>query len=248
MNQRPTCYYHATDEINSMELCDQNTKFVGSLYLMCNNAHVLKFYRNPNGTLAADSVSTIFNSLKCKYKTFFQYTPSKVFEHFHYTLNFLTTEYYYGAAYSIRTLAERLIYDNYGTRVYYEDEVINSDDPRIEEISNNIKDIGFKPFIILLESSKTRNRVKKGKTFKHDPKQLEQAQKAVSKITAHPALFTSLNTLDFNKIIDVADKTSPVLHGRTQMNSVLAYELLKDTLEVYTNYFKKCKKWGVNYV
>ena len=57
------CYYDQGDRITCLEACDSNSRYYGGMYFMCENKHVLKFYRNTDGTITKDTLSDYFESL-----------------------------------------------------------------------------------------------------------------------------------------------------------------------------------------
>lgn len=249
-----SCYYNSGDSISSLEICDSGSNYYGEMYFMCENKHVLKFYRNIDGTISKDSLSDYFDTFYEKYKLFFQSTPPKVSIHYEYVTNFMTTEYYYGAAYGIRTLTERIIYENYGVYFFSNSEQLYdpSNKDKIIEISKTINSIGFNKMIILLMSEKERKNVLKSVDFYADldlkGKSLEYAKNVSKEVEDNLNNNIFLNKEEFKTLQDVYNKASIALHGREPWDSAITSENLEKILGFYQVYFARGNEWRTIYV
>lgn len=247
------CYYNKGDSITSLEACNSNSNYCGEMFFMCENKHVLKYYRNPDGTVDKDSLSDYFDSLSEKYPLFSTLTPNEVYIHFEYVRNFMVTEYFFGAAYSIRTLAERIIYENYGIYLFSDAPKLSgySDSNEIVEISNKIKKINFGILITLLMSEKSRKEVLKSKDECKKPRLkgegLEYAKIVSGKINSNLTNNIFLRKEEFQLLQQVFEDTSGTLHGRAPMDSSKASENLEKVLNFYQTYFEKGNEWRTLY-
>lgn len=247
------CYYNEGDSIPSLEICDSGSKYIGEMYFMCENKHVLKYFKNPDGTIVKDSLSVYFDSFNEKYPLFFSSTPNEVFIHFEYIRNFMITEYFAGAAYSIRTLAERIIYENYGVYLFSNKQNLSnySDIKDIEDISEMINMINFGILLTLLMSSRSREKVLKSNDQCKKPrlggKGLQYAKNASQKINDNSSDNIFLKKEDFRLIQEVYDATSAALHGRKPMDSSSASENLEKVLKFYQAFFNNGNKWRTLY-
>lgn len=247
------CYYDKGDSVRSLEVCDSDSDYLGEMYFMCENKHVLKFFRNPDGTLDKDSLSEYFDSFSPKYPLFFKLTPNRVFIHFENVRNFMVTEYFYGAAYSIRTLAERIIYENYGVYLFSSQPRLSnhSDRNEIEDISNKINKINFGILLTLLMSANSRDNVLASANECRNPNLkgdgLDYAKTASEKINSNPSDNIFLRKEDIKLLQEVYEGTSPALHGRVPMDSSSASENLEKVLKFYQAYFGKGNEWRTIY-
>ena len=247
------CYYNKGDSIASLEVCNSGSVYIGEMYFMCENKHVLKYYKNPDGTIVSDSLSNYFDSFNEKYPLFFKSTPIEVFIHFEYIRNFMITEYFSGAAYSIRTLAERIIYENYGVYLFSNKQKLSdySDKGDITDISEIINKINFGKLITLLMSSRSREKVLNSNNqcddLKLNGEGLKYAKNASQKINGNSCNIIFLKKKDFQLIQEVYDATSPALHGRHQMDSSRASENLEKVLKFYQAYFENGNEWRTLY-
>jgi len=242
------CYYNKGDRITSLEVCDSNSSYLGEMYFMCENKHVLRFYRNTNGSISKDSLSDYFDSLQQKYQLFFQNLPSNIFMHFEYVRNFMVTEYWYGAAYSIRTLAERIIYENYGVYFFSNKQKLSniSDKKEIEGISEKIRDINIHKLLLLLRHEDKRRELLVNNSVKDldlSENGLKYAKIMCKKIDANKTSSIFLDPDKYKLLLNVIDATSPALHGRIPMDSSKASANLEKTLEFYQAYFEKGNQW-----
>lgn len=255
MNKIPQidCYYNKGDSIRSLEICNSESNYLGEMFFMCDNKHVLKFFRNPNGTLDKDSLSDYFDSFSQKYPLFFKESPNEVFIHFEYVRNFLVTEYFYGAAYSIRTLAERIIYENHGVYLFSSKPKVSnhSDRNEIEEVSNKINKISFGILLTLLMSADSRKEVLDSSEACRNPKLsgegLKYAKIACKKINTNTTDSIFMEKAKIQFLQDSYNKTSAALHGRIPMDSSKASENLENVLKVYQAYFEKGNDWRTIY-
>jgi len=247
------CYYDQGDRITCLEVCDSNSGYYGEMYFMCENKHVLRFYRNTDGSISKDSLSAYFDSLQQKYQLFFQNSPSKIFMHFEYVRNFMVTEYWYGAAYSIRTLAERIIYENYGVYFFSNKQELSniSDEKEIEDISEKIRLINSPKLLRLLREEDKRREVlgpnSEKNSLKLRGKGLEYAKIMCNKIDANKTSSIFLDPDKYKLLLDVFNDTSPALHGRIPMDSSKTSHNLGKTLEFYQAYFEKGNQWRTIY-
>jgi len=253
-SQKIYCYFEPADSISSFELKNPNSSFAGEVYLMCDNKHVLKYIRNPDGSVYPDQVSNTLISLKDKYPKFFSNNiADDIMEHYNYALYFITTEYWSGAAYSIRMLLERLIYDNYGPYFFSEKYYLNfkTDREELENIYSGIGEIGFLYFITTIFSDRFRKHIKEGKI----PNSLK------GKDHARDNLMRMINKIDQdinNKIFTIIkeyyqdfktqyDNLSAGLHPRTPIDRADAEKALDVVLAGYQSYFSNGNTWRVKY-
>jgi len=256
------CYFEPTDSISSFELVNSNSTFIGGVYLMCDKGHVLKYYRGPHGSIEPDAVSTTIERLKDKYPMFFKSNiPADVMEHYFYAISFITTEYWAGAAYSIRTLLERLIYDNYGPYFFSGNSYLNfkTDKDELKKIYSRIGNIGFQLFVdtILSESTKeeikkVNDEIKKGK--KPDTnrgikigKNLNDLMIMINKIEDDPANEIILDQNQYQEFQSQYNVLSEGLHPRTPIGSPEIDKALNVVLNGYQSYFNKNNTWRVKY-
>ena len=249
MRQGINCYYQDTDKILSLELCDDQSTYIGEIYLMCENKHVIKYYRNPDKTLDPDSKSSYFSELLTDFPHFLKGTPYDVFVHFEYLRNFITTEYWYGAAYSIRVLLEKLIYDNFGTYLFGSKPTLSSkaNKTELEEISKKIDQVGFGRLLGILGDEKFRDDIKQGiyKKLKND--NLSLAIKAIAKIDSDPTNRIYLSHEDYKDFQTQYAILSAGLHPRAPIDLPTAEIALGTVLKGYEDYFVKNNTWMVSY-
>ena len=249
MRQDINCYYQDTDKILSLELCDDQSTYIGEIYLMCENKHVLKYYRNSDKTLDPDSISAYFSELKTHFPHFLKDTPYDVFVHFEYVRNFITTEYWHGAAYSIRVLLEKLIYDNFGPYLFGSKPKLSSkaDKPELEEISKKIDQVGFSRLLGILGVEKFRDEIKQGRDKKLKNNNLSLAKEVIEKIDRDPTNRIYFPPEDYENFQRQYSMLSAGLHPRTPIDLPQAESALEIILKGYEDYFVKNNSWKVLY-
>jgi hypothetical protein len=252
-SQSIKCYFQETDSIRSLELNNPSSNFGGEVYLMCDNKHVLKYIRNPDGYVYPDPVSNTLEYLKDKYPEFFSSNiADDVMEHYNYAFYFITTEYWPGAAYSIRTLLERLIYDNYGPYFFSEKYYLNfkTDKEELENINSRIGTIGFLYFIITILSDTFREDIKEGKI----PNSLigkngarDDLMKMIIKIENDRKNKIFINEEHYEEFKTQYKRLSEGLHPRTPIDRGEAERALNVVLAGYQSYFNNGNTWRVKY-
>jgi len=267
-NDKIYCYFEPTDLISSFELIDPTSSFAGEVYLMCDNKHVLKYIRNPDGFVYQDQVSNTLKSLKDKYPKFFSNNVADdIMDHYNHALYFITTEYWAGAAYSIRTLLERLIYDNYGPYFFSEKDYLNfkTDKKELEKINSEIGGIGFQLFLETIVSENRKEKIKEvhdkiEKGDKVEPDESDDEIKFSKIVRHHDYLMEMINKIEDdldNKIFLDKDQyknfqtqygvLSKGLHPREPIGSPEADKALNVVLEGYQSYFNNGNTWRVKY-
>lgn len=249
MRQRINCYFEDTDNIYSLELCDDQSTYSGEIYLMCENRHVLKYTRNIDKTLDPDPTSAYFSEYKTYFPHFLSDTPEDVLVHFEYVRNFITTEYWHGAAYSIRVLLEKLIYDNYGPYFFGSKPKLSSkaDKSEVEEISKKIDHVGFSRLLGILGEEKLRNQIKQGTYTKLKDNNLELAEEVIAKIDSDPTNRIYFPSEDYAHFQKQYSMLSAGLHPRTPIDLSSAEKALEIVLKGYEDYFVNKNSWAVLY-
>ena len=256
---KPTCYFQKTDPIKSLELCNPHTNYIGEFYLMCDKKHVLKYYRNPDGTNTPDNISITLVDLRKNYTEFFSSNiPDDVMEHYNYALYFITTEYWSGAAYSVRTLLERLIYDNYGPYFFSKKPYLSfrTDKKELEKIYSTIGEIGFHLFLNTILSESIREKIKNINNKKKQPvssydKKIKNNLNAlmiiIKKIEDNPTNNIFLDKNRYKEFQEQYNDLSKGLHPRTPIGNTEISKALNVVLAGYHSYFKKGNTWRVKY-
>jgi len=261
LRQQIYCYFERKDSINSFKLIEPDSNFIGGVYLMCDKGHVLKYYRRPGGSIVPDVVSTTIIRLEEKYPMFFKSNiPAEVMEHYFYAINFITTEYLAGAAYSIRTLLERLIYDNYGPYFFSEKNYLNSktDKEELEGIYSKIGNIGFYYFIKTIMDNEFRDEIKeksdkiqKGMISKPNTNRgnndIDNLMIMIKKIEDNQGNKIFIEEEHYKKFNIQYDKLSAGLHPRTPINSSEVENALEVVLAGYQRFLEKGNTWRVKY-
>lgn len=249
MRQGINCYFQDTDNIYSLELCDDQSTYIGEIYLMCENKHILKYTRNRDKTLDPDSISAYFSEYKIYFPHFLSHTPEDVLVHFEYVRNFITTEYWEGAAYSIRVLLEKLIYDNYGPYFFGSKPKLSSkaDKSELEEISKKIDHVGFNRLLGILEDEKIKDDIKQGIYKKLKDDNLSLAKAVIAKIDSDPTNSIYFPPEDYKNFQKQYSMLSAGLHPRTPIDLSQAEKALEIILKGYEDYFNKNNSWGVLY-
>ena len=261
------CQIDSGDDVPLVQIALKGLNSSGTLnqfFVVCEKKHITKFIVNPS-TIVAEKGSNVIDpeggidihELKKDYSKFFEYTPQNVSLYFDQFLNFYTLEYWDNAALALRILYEKIVYDNFGGWVFYPDlKKLNICSDEILAINENIKTLGFGPFIQFLVSSGFKDDIQKavnsGETQVihrkkvYDEKRFKILSEANKNYPASDSkikkLIGNLQTLQSNY-----EKLSPAVHGRTLITSPELENICKDALIMYQLFFEDNNSWGVEY-
>lgn len=250
------CHVSGTDTIPVAHLIEDQISFIGQVLIFCENKHVLSYLKNPGYTnFESSSVTDYYETLLTNYPKFFEKVEDEVFEEFTNVINFLQLEYWNGASFAIRSLAETLVYNNYGVRAWFGNAALKSktEKEKIDLVYENIKNLGFDTFMtIVISETVKRNLLEKSddyakSRYKLTDSRLDLARKAAENLSTLRVARLGLEKSTLQHMKDSFALLSPIVHSRGIVDVSNINTSLENILNAYEEFYENDNRWGVIY-
>ena len=260
------CQIDDTDQIpfTKVSIYRYNSKkMFTDFYAVCEKKHITKYIINPpqissdpSDIIAkANGLQSSLEDWKKNYPSFFRNTIGRIYSYFEQFVNYFTLEYLDSASFSLRTLYERIVYENFGVWVFYPNlPSIHRSSSEYKCVNEKIKKLGFQIFILVLISSNFRKKISNNKQscIEYKGKEYEgERLKILREITENTINYKQIG----NEIISQKqnlqnlqhdyDPLSSSVHGYKPISSVDLQSICEHVLKMYNDFFNNSNSWGV---
>lgn len=227
-------------------------------YVICENKHITHYLINPKVSPKPEDYITMENELqydlqkwKKDYPSFFHNAIDRIYSYFEQFVNYFTLEYLGSASFSLRTLYERIVYENFGVWVFYPNlPNIGITGKAYEDINDSITSIGFANFILFLISKDFRNTIMKTNStdnIKYGTMEFNKTRSQIlRKINSnYNAIQSRIQPLENNlkKLYDDYPKLSSSVHGYKPLAKPELENICEHVLKMYNDFFNNSNSW-----
>ncbi len=249
------CHMSQSDVIPVSSYCTDPLNFGGTINLICDSNHLLSYIKNPRSLeLNEKDFIQYYHKLEIDHPIFLQMSDDDTFQMFEDIINSRVIESWRLTSFALRVFTENLIYHNYGVYAWFGDVKLNrkTDCASINTINENIRDLGFSTFMIIIISKSKRDDIinpkNRGKIpLNLDGRRLELAKNASENLNIVLKKKNILSYNSLNYIQTLYREVSPVVHTNRTPDSSTIDNYIKKMMDIYEEFYTNGNEWGISY-